>query len=138
MNDKNTPNDKDDITQDKIENSPYRDVFKRIGVRIRNRRNELELSQDELARRTGLSVRFLVSLEGGKTNISLTTLISLCEALNLSIFEILTKEKDRAEVIKDITHALNSLTTDDLDGVRNLILHIYKSRYHQQRNSKKP
>lgn len=114
-------------------------IFTQIGKKTRLKRNQMQWSQEQLAKRTGLSVRFLIKLEAGKTNISLTTLMNLCEALNLKLEDILDLDiqKNREDLMKEITNLLNDLSTDELDGVRNLILLIFKSNVHQCERGKK-
>lgn len=55
-----------------------------LGARVRELRHEASLTLAELAERTGLSSRYLVSLEGGDGNISLLRLFELSEALGVS------------------------------------------------------
>ncbi len=55
-----------------------------IGRRLRARRRALGWSQARLARRAGLSPRFLGSLEAGRANVSVQRLADLCRALDLS------------------------------------------------------
>jgi transcriptional regulator with XRE-family HTH domain len=61
---------------------------KRIGQRIRQRRSELKLSQEEVAFKAGISPTYLSQLEGGLRNPSLETLHSLSSALQLDLSEL--------------------------------------------------
>jgi len=56
-----------------------------IGLRIRDRRKELEFSVRELARRTGLSASFISQVEHGKTKVSLESLRNIAENLDVSM-----------------------------------------------------
>jgi y4mF family transcriptional regulator len=56
-----------------------------IGKRIRERRRALELSQEELAELSQVSLRFLGSLERGKSTVRLSALIAVCDALGLAV-----------------------------------------------------
>jgi XRE family aerobic/anaerobic benzoate catabolism transcriptional regulator len=53
----------------------------RLGARLRSRREEQGLSLAELARRTGLSRRYLTEAEAGRANLSMGVLLELAEAL---------------------------------------------------------
>ena len=55
-----------------------------IGKRLRERRQDMGLTQADLATRAGVSPRFLVQLEGGRGNISVSRLADVCAALDLS------------------------------------------------------
>lgn len=107
----------------------YSEIYKQIGLMTRLKRTELQLSQEQLAKRAGISSRFLVDLEAGKTNISLASLIAVCEALNLPVKEVLNQKirQNRKYLLEDITHLLDGLSTEELDGVRDLILRIFRS-----------
>lgn len=58
---------------------------------IRERRNLLGLTQQDLADYTGLSLRFIKSIELGKANPSLNTLKIIAEILGL---EVIIKVKE--------------------------------------------
>lgn len=55
------------------------------GLIIKNRREELDLTIRELARRTGLSASFISQIERGKSNVSLESLGKLAEQLDCSM-----------------------------------------------------
>lgn len=59
-----------------------------MGARLRARRIALELTQEGLAERTGMSVRFLVDVERGRANVSVHRLADLCAALDLSLEDL--------------------------------------------------
>jgi len=56
-----------------------------IGSRLRQRRQELGLTQAGVARDAGVSPRFLVQLESGRGNISVNRLADVCASLGLSL-----------------------------------------------------
>jgi transcriptional regulator with XRE-family HTH domain len=62
---------------------------KNIGSRIRMRRNDLRISQEDLAFRAGLTPTYLSLLENGKRNPSLELLYRVCSALQIELAEIL-------------------------------------------------
>ena len=59
-----------------------------IGHRIKIRRKELHLTQVQLAKKSGLSHRFLVQMEAGQANISVQRLAEICAALRFPMSEI--------------------------------------------------
>jgi hypothetical protein len=73
----------------------YKDMIrserKRIGVRIASLREEKGLTPEQLAEQAGLFVGEVIRLENGRNNIKLTDLISVANALGVSI-ELLNKE----------------------------------------------
>lgn len=57
------------------------DIEKELGKRLKNRRLDLNLSQTEIAERSGLSRRTITAIEHGEGS-TLRTLIALLRALN--------------------------------------------------------
>lgn len=60
-----------------------------LGNRIRNRREELKLTQNELAERTHLRQNYISRLENDKFEPTATVIILLAKALKLPIEELL-------------------------------------------------
>lgn len=56
-----------------------------IAVVIRKRRDVLGLTQQDLASRSGVHLRSINNLEGGKGNPSLDTLLKVAEVLRLEL-----------------------------------------------------
>lgn len=63
----------------------YRD----LGARIRKRREELKISQEELADLVGLSTQHISNVENAKTRIGLEKLVSIANVLECSVDELL-------------------------------------------------
>ena len=59
-----------------------------VGRRLRRRRIELDLTQAVLVREAGVSPRFLVQLEKGVGNISVSRLADVCAALEISLSDL--------------------------------------------------
>ncbi|GBR01268.1 helix-turn-helix domain-containing protein [Acetobacter oeni] len=72
-----------------MHNQPPKDgVLSHVGQNLRRLRKDAGLSQDSLAKASGLSRRTIVNLEGGDTNISLASLDRLAEALETSFVQL--------------------------------------------------
>lgn len=61
------------------------DILPRIADAIRQRRLEVGLSQDLLATKSGLGRSFIINVERGDTNVSLTNLVAIVNALGMDI-----------------------------------------------------
>ena len=69
-------------------------MFKReIGKRIRQIREEKEMTRDQLAARAEITSKFLYELESGKKGLSANTLLKLANALSCSCDYILSGVK---------------------------------------------
>ena len=53
-------------------------------MNIKERREELDLSQKELAEKVGISQSFLCDIEQGRSKPSIDTALKIAEALNIS------------------------------------------------------
>ena len=58
-----------------------------VGKRIKQLRNRLGFSQEELAFRSGVHRTYIASLEVGRRNISVVTLEKIVKALEISLSE---------------------------------------------------
>ena len=63
-------------------------LLEALGGRLRARRLEAGLTQADLAERAGVSPRFLVQLETGRGNISVSRLAELCSVLDLPLYAL--------------------------------------------------
>ena len=67
----------------------YKDINKKIGVRIRHMRESTGMVRDEFSEKVGISSQFLTDIERGRTGPSLTTLCKICDVLGVSTDSIL-------------------------------------------------
>lgn len=64
------------------------ELVKRIGERIRRFRKEMNLSQEQLAERSGLHTNYVGQVERGEKNLTLETLEKMVGGLNISLEEL--------------------------------------------------
>lgn len=60
----------------------------KFGLKIKHLRNEMSISQEELAHRSELHRTYISSVELGKRNISIKNIEKLANALEVSIIEL--------------------------------------------------
>jgi transcriptional regulator with XRE-family HTH domain len=65
-----------------------RDIRERFGFAVKLRREELELTQEDLADRAGIHRTYLSDIERGSRNVSLVNIERLAAALSLSMSEL--------------------------------------------------
>lgn len=58
-----------------------------VGKRVKDLRNKIGISQEELAEIAGLNRTYITSVECGKRNISIVNIEKLAKALNVSLAE---------------------------------------------------
>lgn len=61
------------------------DIKLLVGKRVKELRNNLRISQEELADLAGLDRTYITSVECGKRNISIVNIEKLAKALNITI-----------------------------------------------------
>jgi transcriptional regulator with XRE-family HTH domain len=66
----------------------------RVGLRIRAQRVLQQVSQDDLARRSGVSRVTLGSIERADHAASITTYVALADGLGVDVGDLLTKRPD--------------------------------------------
>jgi len=69
-------------------NSRYRGAPSRLGEGIKQRREELGITQQELARRADRSQQYISDLESGTHDARLSTVMRLADALEVTITQL--------------------------------------------------
>lgn len=62
-----------------------KEILTRFGGKVRQRRIELGISQEELAARAGVHRTYIGMIERAEKNITLENIEKVCKALNISI-----------------------------------------------------
>ena len=89
--------------------------IKTLGLNIRNRRKQLEVTQVQLAKRLGLTQGAIHQWESGSTQITVQNLFKLAEALRISVPDLLSCQKesigkvDTAKLAQDIDYLESAL-----------------------------
>lgn len=77
------------------------DVDKQIGNRIRARRKEMGLSQESLADAVGVTFQQIQKYERGVNRVAARTLMSISEALDVSLLALLPPQEERQAGLVD-------------------------------------
>ncbi|TJX13608.1 helix-turn-helix transcriptional regulator [Tissierella creatinini] len=94
-----------------------------IGTRIRYCRENLGLSRESFAELVSLSAFYIGQIERDERNMSIDSLISICDTLNVSIDFILRGYSKYMESTY-IMEKLNNYTTDEIDELTREILSL--------------
>ena len=88
-----------------------------FGARIRSRRKELKMRQDQLALATGVGRRFLIDLEAGKSSCHLGRSLLVAAALGLSPADLLAAGTSRSTTAPDLPELpdLPDMESDDME-----------------------
>lgn len=84
--------------------------YKAIGKRIKIARIKADLTQERLAENVGVSATYMSNIETGTTRVSLTTLVTIANALSVTVDDLLCDNVKKARVPfeKDIAGILES------------------------------
>lgn len=99
---------------------------KQVGDRIRRRRNELGLTQDELAERIGRVPKYCADIERGYCGMSIETLLLFCEALKLSPSTLLLGSAVPTGEENDLTTQIMAGLSECTEEQRQSILHTIR------------
>jgi XRE family aerobic/anaerobic benzoate catabolism transcriptional regulator len=96
-------------------------ALEELGKRILFLRQERGISRQELARLSGLSLRFLAELEAGRGNIAFSRLLAVCSALQVPVTTLisgLSTSRRGSSNHQSILTQLSSLQPDQMEELR--------------------
>ena len=91
-----------------------------MGLRISERRKELNLTQEKLAEKMGVSLQTISCIELGKKAIRPENLANLCLHLDVSADYVLYGKRTEQQMI-DIVSKLSTLSMEEYNIVENLV-----------------
>ena len=99
-----------------------------VGARIKNKRLEQNLTQEQLAEKVELSAVYIGQIERGERKMTIETLVKLANSLNSSIEELL-KDSTSSNInarLNELVNISKELDTSDIDKVIDVIKAMYK------------
>ena len=91
-----------------------------MGLRISERRKEMNLTQEKLAEKMGVSLQTISCIELGKKAIRPENLANLCLHLDVSADYVLYGKRTEQQMI-DIVSKLSTLSMEEYNIVENLV-----------------
>ncbi|MGM0881140.1 MAG: helix-turn-helix domain-containing protein [Bacillota bacterium] len=107
-----------------------------VGKRVREKRKERGLSQEELGERAGFHFSYIGGLERAEKNITLVNLQRIADALEIDIAELfvptnenrLQTQSEKEQILYKINQLLWSMKFNDLKKVLIFLSDIMKSK----------
>ena len=99
-----------------------------LGARIKNKRLEQNLTQEQLAEKVELSAVYIGQIERGERKMTIDTLVKLANSLNSSIEELL-KDSTSSNVnarLNELVNIAKELDISDIYKVIDVIKAMYK------------
>lgn len=78
------------------------DFYNNVGINLRKRRRELDISQDALGKKLGVTAQQVQKHEKGTSKMYIHTLVSLSEILDVDISYFLRKPESKAPFVKKL------------------------------------
>jgi transcriptional regulator with XRE-family HTH domain len=109
-------------------------LLKILSKHMRERRKSLGLTQEQLADKSGLSPNYIAKLEMEKRIPSVSALVSLSEALEVKVSELIAEESGQVwmDATEEMTRIMKSLNAEDtefaLDNLRMVVNHVKRLR----------
>lgn len=96
--------------------------FNRIGQNIRKRRLECSLTQECLANKIGVNVSHISNIENNHVKVSLTALVAICNALDVTVDYILSQEYHAESALDhEIVKELQTTDSDKKEKILKII-----------------
>ena len=101
--------------------------FLALGTRIKNKRLEKNLTQEQLVEKVDLSAVYIGQIERGERKMTIQTLVKLANVLETSIEELLSDstEGNLNAKLNELLEVAKKLDISDLDKVINMIKAMY-------------
>jgi len=95
-----------------------------MGMRIANRRKQLDMKQNVLAEKVRISNNYLSGIECGKENPSLEVFIRLCNELQVTPDYLLLGNMHSNNVPQNITDGLRMCSKEDVELLSKIVQHL--------------
>ena len=95
-------------------------LLKEIGIRIRSRRKELLMTQEDIAEQMDVSIQMISNLELGKKAIRPENIVKICKILNVSSDFVLMGVSSQYES-NDLAQKLSSLPNETCKALETII-----------------
>lgn len=94
-----------------------------IGQRIRKFRKACNLSQEQLAEKTGISTTHMSHIETGNTKLSLPVFVEIAKVLSVQTDELLydVSQISKTPIKEEIAEVLNSCSKEDLSILSDIL-----------------
>lgn len=98
-----------------------------IGKRIRNKREQQNLSREKMSEMANISSQFLADIETGKKGMTVSTLKKICDSLCVSADEIVYGTKNESyKIDEEIAESLKLLSSEKQELLMSIIRKIIK------------
>lgn len=112
------------------------EFLRRLGERLRTLRMRRGTTQGDLSRRSGVSLRYIVQLEGGAGNISILLLRRVAQALGVAPEELVSGEAERSAERVLLDRFLDRLDPGQMAEAQGLLARHFRRPQAASRNAR--
>lgn len=76
-------------------------IIEQIGNRVADRRKQINLTQEALAKSLGISIHALSAMERGKADVKVSRLVRMAELMNCSVNDLLPIQAGKSQAAGD-------------------------------------
>ena len=103
--------------------------YEKMGARVRQQREQNDLTQGQLARKVGVTGSFIGHIERGEKKASVETVVALCNALEISPSVLLQDSLSDAAMQSQLT--IDAENQDLMRGIMHVLReHTRRTEYH--------
>ncbi len=113
-------------TDDALVDEGERDYLRALGEHIHDLRLRRGMTRVDLARGSGVSLRYLAKLEGGDGNISVIRLRQVAQALAMPLEDVIRVGPERPPELTLLVEYLSRLSAQRLNEARQLLMHAFE------------
>lgn len=97
--------------------------FERIGKKIKEVRLEKKLTQEYIADIVDVNTSHISNIENNRVKVSLSTLVQICNALNITVDYILAEEykQPSSAIEQEILHELNLCSDETKEQILKIV-----------------
>jgi transcriptional regulator with XRE-family HTH domain len=94
----------------------YNPNYKLIGIRVKNQRLKMKLTQEKLAETANISVQHLSKIETGNTKLSLPCLILISNALGTTVDHLLMDNitESKIDLLKEVEAVFSDCSPNEI------------------------
>ena len=103
--------------------------YRKMGTRVRQQRMLNNLTQEQLARKVGVSTSFIGHIERGEKKASLETVVALCNAMSIAPSVLL--QDSLSDAVMQSQLSINEEDQSLMNGIMHMLReHSSKQEYH--------
>lgn len=107
------------------------DILKMVGGKVKDKRKDRGLSQDQLGELCGFHFSYIGGVERGERNLSIENLYKIADALHVEMSEFFdfkaTKGREKEQALNEVISLLSKYDVQHIKMSRNILSEMFKT-----------